>query len=178
MYVAPIGDGTQLPSEIYAHYLAYALSVNDPVAATVQSFAVASADPDSAYKGVNLLQVGDGLAVSDNDADRVIDGLDQCPLENALGFDIDSDGCIDDIDGLIELVQSFGFNNGLETSLEAKLNIASGNINQAINNLQAFKNAVEAHRGASISNDQADLLIAYADALLCTLDSSFEWCDA
>lgn len=66
---------------------------------------------------------------------------------------------------------------GIENSLDAKLDAAQqalSDVNQnnnqaAINSLQAFISAVEAQRGNQITNQQADILIAAAQAIINSL---------
>jgi hypothetical protein len=43
--------------------------------------------------------VGFARVVADTDGDGVVDNLDDCPAEDASGFDQDGDGCLDDSDG-------------------------------------------------------------------------------
>lgn len=78
------------------------------------------------------------------------------------------------VDDLIDVVISFNLQNGIENSLDQKLEAAQNalddiNINNnaaAINSLQAFINAVEAQRGIKITNEQADVLIAAATEII------------
>jgi len=80
----------------------------------------------------------------------------------------------DAIEDLVYLVTSFnlqqGINNSLDSKLEAALNaLIDVNINNdqaAINSLNSFINAVEAQRGNKITNEQADALIAAAQAVI------------
>jgi len=64
----------------------------------------------------------------------------------------------------VDQVETFNLQQGIENSLDAKLDSAlnalsdvNQNNNQAaINSLQAFINAVNAQRGSKITNEQAD----------------------
>ena len=75
---------------------------------------------------------------------------------------------------LITTVESYNLPAGIENSLIVKLETAQqiltdGNPNNdhtAINSLQSFINAVEAQRGGALTNEQADELIAAAQAII------------
>lgn len=81
------------------------------------------------------------------------------------------------INDLVDLVQTYNLQQGISNSLDAKLDAALGaldDINQnnnqaAINSLQAFISAVEAQRGIKITNEQADALIAAAQAIISSI---------
>lgn len=81
------------------------------------------------------------------------------------------------IEDLVDTVEGFNLHQGIENSLDAKLNAAIqalDDVNQnndvgAINALQAFINAVEAQRGNKITNAQADELIAAAQRIIDSL---------
>ena len=110
----------------------------------------------------------------DDDNDSVLDSSDFCPLENALGLDANLDGCKDTLAKLINTTQGMNLQQGISSSLLAKLEGAqsvlnSGNPNlhqTAINKINSFKNEVEAQRGQFIINEQADLLIAMANNVI------------
>ena len=78
---------------------------------------------------------------------------------------------------LIDLVETFNLQQGIENSLDVKLDNAinamsdlnANNDQAAINSLQAFINAVEAQRGNHITNAQADQLIHDAQQILNSL---------
>lgn len=80
----------------------------------------------------------------------------------------------DATEDLIDLVETFNLQQGIENSLDAKLDAALnalGDINEnndqaAVNSLQAFINAVEAQRGNKITNEQANALIAAAQTII------------
>lgn len=77
---------------------------------------------------------------------------------------------VDLVNNLVENVIGLNINKGMANSLDAKLSTAlkvlddmnEKNDGAAINNLQAFINAVEAQRGKKIPEDKADELIAAA----------------
>jgi hypothetical protein len=81
---------------------------------------------------------------------------------------------VEKIQDLINLVASFNLQQGIDNSLDAKLDAALGaldDVNQnndaaAINTLQAFINAVEAQRDNKITSEQADELITAAQAII------------
>ena len=83
----------------------------------------------------------------------------------------------DSVEYLAEAVDDLGLAQGVENSLNAKLDAAykkltDGNDRNdvaAINELGAFINAVEAQRGKKIEEDDADDLIAAAEAIIAVL---------
>jgi len=72
---------------------------------------------------------------------------------------------------LIDLVKSYNFDKGLDSALSAKLNIRSGTINQAINNINAFIGTVKSQYDKKIAANIADYLLAYAHQVLLYLES-------
>lgn len=108
----------------------------------------------------------------DTDGDGVCNDNDDCPNDNAMGFDADGDGCVDSLSGLTDIVSTLADSgviddqmvNSLLSKIEnAEQSATKDNICTAINQLEAFKNQIEAQRGKKISDEAADLLIAYAD---------------
>ncbi|MBI3290364.1 hypothetical protein HYZ78_03120 [Candidatus Microgenomates bacterium] len=83
------------------------------------------------------------------------------------------------VEDLIDTVESFNLQQGINNSLDAKLDAAlnalddlnENNDQAAINSLQAFINAVEAQRGSQITNEQADELVNRAQEIINTLSS-------
>jgi len=78
---------------------------------------------------------------------------------------------------LIKFVESFNLKQGIENSLDAKLQNAlaaldaanAGLRQDAINKMQAFINSVEAQRGNALTDDQADSLVDIANAIILLL---------
>ena len=78
---------------------------------------------------------------------------------------------------LIDTVAEMNLQQGIDNSLDAKLDAAFNaldDVNQnndvaAINSLNAFKNAVEAQRDNKLTGAQADELIAQADSIIAML---------
>ena len=112
--------------------------------------------------------------VSDSDGDGIPDDLDVCPNEDARGFDVNTDGCIDNPSGLGSiigtLVQEGVISPELQTSLLAKVENAEksatkDNICAAVNQFGALKNQMNAQRGNKISDEAADEIIAYTDSV-------------
>ncbi len=103
----------------------------------------------------------------DDDNDDIPDEEDACPHENPQGHDANLDGCTDNVCDLAQVVQSLGLHPGIENSLVQKVSNActkfnEGNIKAAINMLNAFINEVEAQRGKKISEENATMLIQFA----------------
>jgi hypothetical protein len=128
----------------------------------------------------------------DDDNDGVLDGNDNCPfVANADQKDLDADGIGDVCDpvtnvggatnSLEDKIKALHLDQGLEgaliTKLEnAKKTCASGNPSAAINQLGAFINQVNAKRGKDLTNDQADQLIAIANALITAMTNGTADC--
>jgi hypothetical protein len=103
----------------------------------------------------------------DDDNDGIPDAEDLCPLENPQGLDANLDGCTDTVCDLASVIQSLGLHHGIENSLVQKASNAcakfsEGNTKAAINMLNAFINEVEAQRGKKISEEDAGMLIQFA----------------
>jgi len=83
------------------------------------------------------------------------------------------------IQNLIDQVADLNLQQGIDNSLDAKLDAAfkalddvnENNDVAAINALQAFINAVEAQRGKKISDEDADALIATVNDIIAMLSS-------
>ena len=106
---------------------------------------------------------------ADDDNDGVADADDECVFEAPV-CDTDNTGCTDTVDELILNVLTYDFATGLEKSLMAKLHIASGNDNQATNNLGAFINEAEAQSGKKLTAEQSVQFIDYATCVQSTVE--------
>jgi hypothetical protein len=81
------------------------------------------------------------------------------------------------IEGLISTVEGLNLQQGIENSLDAKLQNAKDSLaaanaglrEDAVNKLQAFINACEAQRDKALTSEQADELIAMANAIIASL---------
>jgi hypothetical protein len=112
---------------------------------------------------------GEGDVCDDTDDDTVVDSDDECPLEApAGGLDADLNGCTDTINGLIEIVEAMGSQpKGLLKKLEDALQaLEQGKPHVATNKLHDFVDQVEAHRGEALTDEQADLLVNYANNII------------
>jgi hypothetical protein len=94
-------------------------------------------------------------------ADSPVRGLGFAPPPSAAAW----------LAALKDLVASLGLPAGLENALTAKLDNAlasleAGNLTAAFNQIEAFKNHVEAQSGKKISEEDAALLLAAADNAL------------
>ena len=110
----------------------------------------------------------------DSDGDGIVDLHDACPSQNASGLDADHNGCIDTLPGLRAIVVGLTIDKTTKNGLLAKLDEAQkalnhGDTRTAINKLMDFINQVQAKRGTSISNADADLLVAYANNVITQL---------
>ncbi|MCP4263056.1 MAG: hypothetical protein GY774_36920 [Planctomycetes bacterium] len=121
---------------------------------------------------------------ADNDGDGIGDtgilphlGLDNYPFINENGWITPTPTPQDEIVELIFTVAEMNLHQGIENSLDAKLDTAfnalddmnENNDGAAINSLNAFINAVEAQRGNKITNEQANILVADANAIITLL---------
>ena len=75
------------------------------------------------------------------------------------------------LQSLIDEVEELPIDPGLKSALVSKLENAKksldkGNETPALNQLSAFINQVEAQRGKKLSNEQADYIVAAAQALI------------
>lgn len=147
-------------------------------------------DPVEAFTAVCSKEVGHfstyGLiAPLDSDGDDVFDQfgveVDACPLENATGFDVDGDGCIDSFQGLTDLVQTLVaegvISSNMQNSLLAKVNAATessaeADACEAIDELGAFINQVSAQTGKKISPEAAHEVSDYASSVIAYLGSN------
>ncbi|MBU4480183.1 thrombospondin type 3 repeat-containing protein [Patescibacteria group bacterium] len=125
---------------------------------------------------------GDGIGDvcdSDDDNDGVSDKNDYCPFEDATGFDANLDGCIDTAVGLRTIIETLSddvLSNKIKTSLISKVNNVLKSLDKekaktAINQLQAFINEVNAQKGKKISEEIADMLIAYANNIIAKIEA-------
>jgi hypothetical protein len=118
------------------------------------------------------------IAPLDSDNDGVPDNfdgvMDVCPNEDASGFDVDNNGCIDSFGGLLSVVSSLVATGDIASNMENSLSSKVSNAEQsaandngcsALNNLNAFKNQVDAQTGKEISTEAANELKSYADSV-------------
>jgi hypothetical protein len=78
------------------------------------------------------------------------------------------------LEDLIGDIESLDLPGGLENALTRKLenailSLESGNVGAAVNRIQAFINQVNALRGKKLTDEEADALIAQAEAILAQL---------
>ena len=110
----------------------------------------------------------------DDDNDGILDEEDVCPFEDASGFDANTDGCIDDVVGLQQVITALpdellsgSIKNSLLSKVDNALNLIDEEKNKAaINMLGAFINQVKAQRGKKIYAETADMLIEYANNII------------
>lgn len=120
----------------------------------------------------------------DTDGDGIADDfageVDVCPSENATGFDVDRNGCIDSFSGLAELVSNLVIEGiidaQMQNSLLSKVNNAEAsssleNVCTAVNELAAFDRQVAAQAGKKISAEAAALVTDYSNSVSSYLQS-------
>ena len=131
----------------------------EPLALTGYSF-----DLSNVYEVAGLYVVT--VTVTDDDGDPGFDTAEvyvQTPSEA--------------IEDVIDTIEEFDLGGGIENGLIAKLDAALSKLNDgnenndgaAINNLEAFINQVEAQRGKKLTEEQADVLVAAAQAIIDSL---------
>jgi hypothetical protein len=119
---------------------------------------------------------------SDGDGDGVVNGSDFCPLENAEGFDADSDGCRDTLSSLIQLLGSAPLPEGARKALLGKAEDAShllcavGNADAAARKLGDLLDYLAAQRDKKIAPAVADQLAALVASLLAAMGSGADIC--
>jgi hypothetical protein len=138
-------------------------------------------DPDDDNDGLTDEQeavAGTDPFNSDSDGDTVGDAADVCPLEDATGFDADTNGCIDTLAGMTNTLDTLvaegiidsTLKNSLVTKVEGAEKAADKeNICAAVNKLGALKNEVNAQAGNKISHEAATLVINYTNNLITQL---------
>jgi len=132
---------------------------------------LATANADQANNDSDAL--GD-LCDPDDDNDMIPDVDDSCPFENATGFDLDRDGCIDSLKTLGSIIsgqlEGDAIQPTMQNSLFARIKSATtsvdkGNICAAIHELDALLNQIEAQRNKKISDAAADWLTQYISSV-------------
>lgn len=124
----------------------------------------------------------DGCAESqkDDDRDGVTNDIDECPLENALGFDVDTNGCIDSASGLADTLEGLAaegmVDQQLAHSLLVKLDAADASIDRdkicaAIGQVIAFMNQMNAQIGKKVSQQAGNQTIEYAQSVISFLEA-------
>lgn len=112
----------------------------------------------------------------DDDNDGVLDENDACPLEDATDQDANGDGCIDRVENMETVIEELALPQGIETNLVSTVNNAmksldKGNDGAAVNQLQEFINKVDAQRGKKISEQDAKMLICYANKAIAQIET-------
>jgi hypothetical protein len=119
------------------------------------------------------------IAPRDSDGDGVPDDfagrVDSCRLQDATGFDVDENGCIDSFSGLAGLVGTLVSEGVIDAqmanSLLMKVNNAAAsatvdNVCAAIQQLLALEAQVRALTGKKISAAAATRVLRYADSVI------------
>lgn len=115
----------------------------------------------------------------DSDGDGINDDIDVCPNENAAGFDANNDGCLDNIQGLTQIINTLPddvLSDDIKNSLVSKVDAALRSVDKekdeaAINQIEAFINEVNAQKGKKISVEAADLLINFASNIIAQIQA-------
>lgn len=115
------------------------------------------------------------ILLNDSDNDGIADSVDVCPDENALGFDVDNDGCIDSYDGLSSLANTLAeegaisytmMNSLLSKIANAEKSATKDNLCASINELEALKNQIAAQTDKKVSFEAASVVNNYVDSII------------
>jgi hypothetical protein len=136
--------------------------------------------PDNLSSGSGGADALQNIAVAQGDLVEleISTGGEPTGLNFVISFTPDSIDPAAAIEQLAETVAAMNLQNGIENSLDAKLDAALGALDDlnanddvaACNTLEAFINDVEAQRGNKLTDAQADQLIAAAQAIQASLD--------
>jgi hypothetical protein len=108
----------------------------------------------------------------------VSNSKDLCPLENSVGFDSNSDGCIDKLTNFPNVINNFSdkaIPKSIKKTFILEINAASNLIDKgrskaAIGILKVFIIEVKVLRDKRISKEAADMLIAYANNVIAKIN--------
>ena len=112
---------------------------------------------------------------ADLDEDQIPYSDDDCPCENATGFDSDQDGCMDTINGLTAVIQTLEETGLIEEEMRNSLISHTRNaqrfedtenICNAIGQLETLVSKINQQREKKISHEAADEVISYADSVI------------
>lgn len=116
---------------------------------------------------------------NDSDGDGIADSLDNCPSEDASSADANQDGCLDNVNELINMV-ILGVETGdiakqMQTPFTKKLQHAMRLIEDqafcdAKEKIISFNAHLKAQKGKKVTEGYADILLTYADGLLNSLN--------
>ena len=135
----------------------------------------ADSDGDGSPNGCDICPAD---PADDADGDGLCADADSCPAEDASGFDVDGDGCIDSINGLVDLINTLVaadvIDETMRTSLLRKAENAERSTNKdnicaAVNQYEALISQVNAQRGQKISDAAADEVIGYTKSIIAYL---------
>jgi hypothetical protein len=130
----------------------------------------------------NEVVLGDNVE-SDSDGDDIFDSGDECPNENAYGFDSDRDGCIDTLDDIAEIIEGLSdkgvispgiAHSFLKKILNAGKAVSRSNYSAAKGLLQSFQRELKALEVKKVPEYEAFLLLSFAE----TIESQFVSLDA
>ena len=134
------------------------------------------ADPGKVEVGI----CGCGVADIDSDGDGIADCNDICPVENATGFDVNNDGCIDSASGMMATIDTLVAEGVIDATMRnsliqktenAEKSFSKDNTCAAMRQFEALISQVNAQRGKKISTEAADEVIAYAESIIAYLTS-------
>lgn len=110
----------------------------------------------------------------DTDSDGILDSSDNCPTVDATGYDVDADGCIDSLRGLMDLVDQLVREGEIPAYMrrfmlrelrDVQRLLFKRNICGALDALGELKAHIDAQRLGTISRYAASKLKMYADSV-------------
>lgn len=179
--------GNSSPSDVQLTYPGFGFDTSLPISINYSLIEGGWSDPNS----VGIINA-DPLFVNPANSDYHLTADSPAIDSGAPNSPLDPDGTradigaypffqtqtpVEAVEELVDTVEVFNLQQGIQNSLDAKLDAALntlGDLNEnndaaAINSLQAFINAVEAQRGNQITNEQADELVSMTQDIINSL---------
>jgi hypothetical protein len=166
IYIAATFDGSQMKLFINGDWKG-SINISSPLVTTANALYMGG------YSTYYLNGLIDDVWIRDTplSAEDIKATYDNASVTNVTAGNHTCQEAIDDIDALIEKVKSYNLSKGTENSFvkkleNAKKSLLKGNHNAALGKLGAFINHAEAQCGKKLTVEQADEIIADAEAII------------